>query len=282
MTEILGGFASVRALAMEKLDDFSNSERKVARALLANYPTAGLTTVADLAERGGVSSPTVVRFVTRLGFSGFPSFQRALVHELNGELGSPLKQIAAKRTSEEGVLPETLSSFAEMLSSSYADLPESEFGRLVGLLSDPGREIRVAGGRFSRLLAEYLVVHLRLIRSGVAMVSNDEIDRRSTVVEATSSTVFVVFDYRRYTDLNLRFSQQMADRGVTVCLMTDNWLSPIAKVAKVVLPVRVDSASPFDSLVAATAVTESVIAAVAERRGAKGVERLQQIEENTE
>ncbi|MFB7758506.1 MurR/RpiR family transcriptional regulator, partial [Streptomyces sp. NPDC056121] len=55
-----------------KLGDLSPAERKVARVLLANYPSAGFETVAVLAERAGVSAPTVIRFVGRLGYRGFP------------------------------------------------------------------------------------------------------------------------------------------------------------------------------------------------------------------
>lgn len=269
---------------METLEQLSNSERKVGRALLANYPTAGLTTVADLAGRAGVSPPTVVRFATRLGFAGFPALQRALVHELNDELGSPLRQLAEKgrRGDDAGVLPRTSGAFVDMLEATYADLPESEFARLADLLGDPAREVRVAGGRYSRLLAEYLVLHLRLLRGGVALIGSEDLDRRAAVVDAGSRTVFLVFDYRRYSEGNVRLAEQMADRGATVCLMTDNWLSPVAKVAKIVIPVRVDSASPFDSLVAGTAVTESLVAAVADLRGDEGVQRLERIEESAQ
>ncbi|MCR1785211.1 MurR/RpiR family transcriptional regulator [Nocardioides carbamazepini] len=283
MTDIPGGHASVRKLLMATLDELSNSERKVGRALLAQYPTAGLTTVVDLATAASVSPPTVVRFVTRLGFPGFPAFQRALVHELNGELGSPLKQYPEKvGPSEEGVLTETHQAFAAMLSASYDELPESEFAKLVKLLCDPGREVRVAGGRFSGSVSEYLVAHLRLLRSGVHHVSNDDLDRRTTIADASASTVFVIYDYRRYTEQNLVFAERMAGRGATVCLMTDNWLSPIAKTARVVLPTRVESASPFDSLVASMALTESIVAAVATAVGEAGVKRLELLEESPE
>lgn len=280
MSEIPGGHVSVRSLLMSTLDDLSNSERKVGRALLAAYPTAGLTTVADLAAAAGVSPPTVVRFVTRLGFGGFPSFQRSLVHELNGDLGSPLKQYPEKRgPSELGVIPATRRAFVNMLNASYDELPESEFTNLVKLLCDPGRQVRVVGGRFSRSVSDYLTAHLRLLRAGVHAVGPEGIDRRTTVADAGPSTVLVVYDYRRYTEANLALAQQAAARGATVCLMTDNWLSPIAKVARVVLPTRVDSASPFDSLVASMAVTESIVAGVAERIGDAGVARLELIEE---
>ncbi len=280
VTEIPGGHSTVRTLVMETLDELSNSERKVARALMSQYPTAGLTTVVDLATLAGVSPPTVVRFVSRLGFAGFPAFQRALVHELNGELGSPVKQYPEKAgPSEQGILTDTFQAFAEMLSASYAELPDSEFRHIVRVLCDSHREVRVTGGRFSRLVADYLVAHLRMLRSGVHSVGVDEIDRRTTVVDAGPNTVFVVYDYRRYTESNRVFAERMADRGAVICLMTDNWLSPIAKVAKIVVPARVDSASPFDSLVASMAITETIVAGVAAELGRTGLRRLEVLEE---
>ncbi|WP_308439835.1 MurR/RpiR family transcriptional regulator [Streptomyces zaomyceticus] len=49
-------------------------ERRVARVLLAACPSVGLETVAAIADRAGVSAPTVLRFVACLGFAGFPDF----------------------------------------------------------------------------------------------------------------------------------------------------------------------------------------------------------------
>ena len=70
--------------------------------------------------------------------------------------------------------------------------------------------------------------------------------------------------------------------GATVALMTDSWLSPIADVARHVLPARVDSASPFDSAVAATALTESLVAAVTEALGDVGMQRVAEFESHAE
>lgn len=279
MSEIPDGHASMRQLVQASLDSLSNAERKVARALLAAYPTAGLTTGVDLANAAGVSNPTVVRFVNRLGFSGFPAFQRALVHDLNEDLGSPLRQYAEKGPSGDGVLPSTRRHFVDMVGTSYDELPESEFDKLVRMLSDPHKQIRIVGGRFSRVLADYLAMHLSLVRANVRVLGMDELERRASIVEASPATVIVVYDYRRYTESTLRLSEHAAHRGAQVCLMTDNWMSPIAKIAKVVLPARVDSASPFDSLVAAMAVTESIIAAVAARLGDDGESRLRAMEQ---
>ena len=58
------------------------SERRVARTLLATYPTAGLESLPQLAEGAGVTGPTVLRFVRKIGFEGYPDFQRSLRHEV--------------------------------------------------------------------------------------------------------------------------------------------------------------------------------------------------------
>src|SRR2546423_3215424 len=73
-----------------RLDSLSPAERRLARALLASYPIAGLESVARFAERAGVSPPTVTRFITKLGFKGYPEFQESLRHEVQARLSSPL------------------------------------------------------------------------------------------------------------------------------------------------------------------------------------------------
>lgn len=66
------------------------AERKPARLLLSNYPLIGLETLASYADRAGVSHPSVLRFVGKLGFAGYAPFQAALRAELAARLQSPL------------------------------------------------------------------------------------------------------------------------------------------------------------------------------------------------
>ncbi len=263
--------------------ELSNAERKVARALLARYPGAGLGTVSELAQEAGVSAPTVLRFAGRLGFSGFLGLQRALVAELN-ELGSPLRQYESKRAAAggEGVVARTGASFSALLAATYAELPESEVAAVAGLLADPARRIVVHGGRFSGLLADYLVHHLQLLRADVSLLPPEGIAARDAVLAAGPATVLLVFDYRRYSEGCSRVAAEFAERGATVCLMTDTWLSPIAEIARHVLPAHVDNASPFDSLVPATAVAETLVAAVTDLLGDGGMERLARFEAQSE
>jgi DNA-binding MurR/RpiR family transcriptional regulator len=270
---------SLSEVVRGSLATLSAGERKVGRALLANYPIAGLETVAELAQRASVSPPTVVRFVTRLGFSGYPEFQRRLQREVHERLGSPLEQYGRDDLrSGVGDLGRAVRVFSAGIATTIDELPQSEFDRAVALMSEPRQRVVLIGGRFSRMLAEYLGAHLVQLRPDVIVLDDRELARLATVSDVRRGDVLVVFDYRRYDPAVVRLAQQAADRGVEVVLFTDRWLSPAADVATTVLAAEVAAPSPFDSLVPALAVVEAVIAGVTDRMGEAGRQRIEAIE----
>ncbi len=281
MTELGDGAGAgpLRDVVRGALDALSAGERKVGRTLLANYPIAGLETVAELAKRAGVSPPTVVRFVARLGFSGYPDFQRRLMREVHERLGSPLEQYGREDIQwGDGDLARAARVFSAGIEGTIGALPRSEFDRAVALLSQPRLRVSLLGGRFSRMLAQYLGAHLMLLRPGVTVIDDTELARLASVSDARRGDVLVAFDYRRYDPAVVRVAQQAAERGAEVVLFTDRWLSPAADVATTVLPAEVGAPSPFDSLVPALALVEAVIAAVTDRMGEAGRRRLEAIE----
>ncbi len=77
-----------------RLGELTQAERKVARALMADYPVAGLEPVTKLAAAAGVSAPTVVRLVAKLEFDGYAEFQQSLKSEVSARLSSPLQKHA--------------------------------------------------------------------------------------------------------------------------------------------------------------------------------------------
>ncbi|USQ79071.1 MurR/RpiR family transcriptional regulator [Ornithinimicrobium faecis] len=278
--QVDGTPVTVAQLTRDRLGELSAGERKVGRALLSAYPVAGLETVAELATRAGVSAPTVVRFVARLGFAGYPHLQRALMSEVHAQMGSPVRQIPlqAEMPAGEEFLPFNAETHAGLIRRSFEDLPTSEFEAAISLLCDESLRIHVVGGRFSHLLAAYLVSHLQLLRAGVTAVPPDEFSRTSLVADASRQDLLVVFDYRRYDPATVRLAQAMATAGARTLLLTDPWLSPVADVAEVVLSSRVESPSPFDSLVPGLALVETLVTAAMEARGQAGRSRVELME----
>ena len=87
---------SIAETIRQGLGRLTPTERKPALVLLANYPVPGLEPVAQFAKRAGVSGPTILRLVAKLGFSSYPTFQQALRDELELRGQAPLAKIGAR------------------------------------------------------------------------------------------------------------------------------------------------------------------------------------------
>ncbi|MFC4494742.1 MurR/RpiR family transcriptional regulator [Streptomyces ovatisporus] len=270
-----------------KLGDLSPAERKVARVLLAGYPSAGFETVAVVAERAGVSAPTVIRFVNRLGYRGFPDFQTALRRELDERNASPLSLYEATdygREGDEGTDSSSLIErgsrvFGDAVARTLAELPPHDLHHAVRLLSDRKRRITLGGGRFTHLLAQYLGLHLMQLRDDVRFLPDRDVERTALLADLARRDVLVVFDYRRYEEDKVAMAQLAKERGGKVMLFTDSWLSPVSAHAEVVMPSHVTAPSPYDSLVPTLAVIETVVAGVITALGDDAHSRMRHGEE---
>jgi DNA-binding MurR/RpiR family transcriptional regulator len=274
---------SVLELIQARLGECSPAERRVARAVMSSYPAAGLETVAKLSQRAGTSAPSVLRFASRLGFGSFPEFQQALRNELEARSASPLaalgqgKEAAAVRSADAQLEPHA-GSFTSGIERTLQRLPAGELTAAISLLSDAQRRVTVGGGRFTRLLAEYLVQHLMQLRPGVRSLPEAAVPRADMVLGVEKRDVVVLFDYRRYEPATLDVAQQAQEQGAKIILLTDRWLSPAASLATVVLPSYVDSPSAYDSYVPSLAVIEVLVAGVLQTLGDGAVTRMHKFE----
>ncbi|MBP1326011.1 DNA-binding MurR/RpiR family transcriptional regulator [Leucobacter exalbidus] len=260
-------------------DVMSPAERKVARALIAEYPVAGLEPVAKLAERANVSAPTVLRMLARVGIQSYPHMQELLREEISERTTSPIDQYeshaGARGSADHHLITTANEVFVRGLNSSSASVPASEFDHIIELLADPKRRIWAVGGRYSGLLAEYLTLHLRLLRPDVRFVGRAESDKSLALLDMGGRDVLIAFDYRRYQDTTVEFVERAKQQRVTTVLLTDPWLSPAAKHADYLISSAVEAPSPFDSLVPSLALVETLIAGVVARLGAEPVGRIQ-------
>ncbi|MBX3094020.1 MAG: MurR/RpiR family transcriptional regulator [Cryobacterium sp.] len=253
------------------MSDLHRAERAVARILLADYPVAGLQTVAKLAAQAGVSGPTVLRLTERLGFGSYSAFQQSLRDELQQRMQSPLDQYDLVTTSDDA-LGRAERTFAQVISRTFALLDPKEFEQAVDLLVSPRRRIFATGGRFTSLIARSLTLHLEILRPGVQFLGVE--DRTSMLTDFTSRDVLFVADLRRYQASTITFGTEAARRGVHLILLTDRWLSPLASEAEVVLQVALDAPSPFDSLVGASAAVEALLGGVVDKLGDAPKQRM--------
>lgn len=260
------------------IGECSPAERKVARVLLAAYPSAGFETVARLAERSGVSGPTVIRFVNRLGYKGFPDFQEALRRDLDERSASPLRiyetRQGAETDAESSLLERSASIAVDTLRRTFDGLTTHDVERCITLLSGAQGSVHIAGGRYSHLLGRVLALHLQQMRPRVAVLSDQPSTRAAALEDLSRRDVLVLFDYRRYEDETLRLARHARSRHASVILFTDTWLSPISSEADVVLTSETLAPSPFDALTPVMALVETVVAGCFEVLGDSATERM--------
>jgi len=256
------------------------SEEKIVRLLLTDYPTSGLGSASSLARRAGVSDPTVVRLVVKLGYEGFPDFQSKLLAEVEARLHSPLLMMEAKRqsgSSDSAVLA-YLDSVAAALQKATAATPVQTYERAARLLMEAKGEIVLVGGRFSRHIAGMLAGYLGQFRSGVRDLGVLSPQTFDTLADLGRRDVLVVFDYRRYQLDVMAYASQAAALDVRILLFTDQWLSPISDLAEVTIVSPLEVASPYDTLAPAIAQMEALTAHIVSTLGDDARARIERIE----
>jgi len=254
----------------------SPSELAVASVIIDRYPTGGLVQIAQLAADAGVSGPTVLRLVCKLGFEGYGEFHAALRAEIQERIFSPVDVYPATSSGGSGqeITAEAQAAYYECLQATLSQLSESELKSAVSALSDAGRPVYVLGGRVSGILASHLCTHISLLRPRVAHFGSNGFVRSCGVADLGPNSVVVVFDYRHYQETTVNWGAEAAMRKAHVVLFTDQYLSPLAQHATSLLTCSTKGLDPFDSLVGALALTELVVAEVARAMGAPANKRL--------
>ncbi len=248
------------------------AERRVAHEILSAYPVAGLETVARLAKRAGVSGPTILRFTTRLGFDGYPSFQDRLLLELDERNASPLLQFEQKVHSGTDVIQLSCEVLCESLNQTFDVMDRTVFNAAIDRIATASGRVLTVGGRFSEISMQMLARHLEILRPGVRHLPSSE--WIPFALDVRRSDTIVISDHRRYQRSTIDFGRELRRRGAHMILLTDPWMSPLALEADLVLSAAVDGPSPFDSQVATLGVIETLIAGVVDQIGDKAKQRI--------
>ena len=244
----------------------TRAERQVAAALFEDYPVSGLGSITALAQAADVSTPTVLRLVHKLGFDGFGAFQEALRAELSARMSGPI----AKRAlwSAEAPGSHILNRFAEAVTANLrgtmAQVDPGAFDAAAARIADPARRVHVTGGRITGALADYLFTHLQVIRPGVTQLGTAPGVWPHYLLDMAEGDVVVIFDIRRYETVLERLAELAHARGAEIILFTDQWGSPVGRLAAQRFAGRVEAPSAWDSTVSLLLLLEALVAAVQE------------------
>jgi DNA-binding MurR/RpiR family transcriptional regulator len=266
-------------LLKEKWSAMTATDRKVARHMLSHYPMAGLQTLADVSEKADVSAPSVIRCVKKLGFAGYPDYQRALYAEI-GELlaeRKPAEPISSNRHLPERVRQQQ-GELNEAIHQTFSLLHEAELVGAARLIADHGKRVSVVGNFFSTPLAEVLHQRLVTLRPNCGLLSADPLKRSERLIDVDKRDVIVAFDLKPYDSDLAAFARLACERGAQLIVFTDNEMSPITEAGRFVF-VAAECGRASTASTTAVCLIEVFLAEVQRIIGKPADERLRLLQE---
>jgi DNA-binding MurR/RpiR family transcriptional regulator len=249
----------------------SPAQRRIGQFLIDHLAEVVFMSSVDLADRVGVSQPSVTRFATALGFSGYPALRETLKGIVLGSVGESPEEV---RRNE----------FQAAIAAEQTNLDALQ--RLVATpdrLVDAGRmlaestPLSVVGLRLSLPVAHYFAYSAQRIHPDIRLISAGGSVAHDALLQAqqAGASWIVAFLLPRYAAEALTVLEQARNLGLKVVLVTDNPLVPFAALSDVLLPVGVGSRLVFDSHAAPMVLASLLVQAIADAAPERTQQRLE-------
>lgn len=264
----------------EQYDKMSKSHKAIANFISGHYDQAVFMTAAKLGETLGISESTVVRFANKVGYAGYPEFQRALEECVQGKLSS-IQKMDAKygRSTQSEVLTSVITADIEKLQHTIDHLDPAAFESAVDTIL-AADTIYIMGLRSNEPLAEFLHFYLNMIRGGVVLLKTTSVSETfEQMIRINEKDCFIGISFPRYSMRTLKAMEFASDRNAKVIAVTDSTHSPMSLYSSCNLLARSDMVSIVDSLVAPLSVINALVVALCLRCPQEVRHNLEMLEE---
>ncbi len=274
-------YEALREELVARAGTLSKRLSQVARFFLNHPEEVAINTLVRLAEQARVPPATITRFTKELGFAGFAELQGVFRERLLG----PRLPYAA-RMAQAGMQPGTdvnsttdldqsahvFGSFVQAAVQSLLRIEEAlDLDQLDAFVNDLVKSdaVHVASARGAFGLGAYTVYGLSNIGKRAHLVDNLGAMRAVQIAAMRPGEALMVMTFDDYTPETIEVARLAASAGHTVLAITDNELSPVAKLAKHVLYVNEARLGHFRSQVPAMVVCQAIIVSLGRKMGVK-------------
>ncbi|KPU28130.1 N-acetylmannosamine kinase [Caloranaerobacter sp. TR13] len=256
----------------------SKGQKLIAEYILNHYDKAAFMTASKLGEMVGVSESTVVRFANALGFSGYPSLQRALQELIKNKLTTVQRLSMSNNYSDNStLLKKILKADMDNIRSTIEEISNEEFEKVVDCIYNAKR-VYIIGLRSSTTLANYLGFYLSLILDNVKVVTYGISDIFEQLLRVNKDDVVIGISYPRYSRRTLEALNYVKEQECKIIGITDSFLSPISGIADYTLIAKSNMISFVDSLVAPLSLINALIIAIGMREKNEITQYFQKLE----
>jgi DNA-binding MurR/RpiR family transcriptional regulator len=213
----------------ERFDEFSRSQKDVARYIVDHLDEAAFQTAEELARRADTSSSTVVRFSQALGFEGYPELQQAAIEEYRsrapGEAGeSPAPLFDFDHSEFEASLAADHANVEETVRNLTREQVEACVTSLAG-----AQRVMIVGMDQLAFFASYLRHLLALLDIRAEVVASPRQDSITRLSRVDEEALVIAFSAGRAHPIVVRAMKLAKHRGAATMAITDATLSDIGE-----------------------------------------------------
>lgn len=261
---------SLQDLIASKSDRLTPTERRIARVVLQEPTGLAFGTVADLARKARTSRPSVVRFATKLGFSGYSELQAWIREGVTRRLSIPSHRIRLRDPDAT-----VRANIENAVSHAFDTLDDTRLCSLAAPIVS-ARNVWVLSGETSLAGAHVLHSGLSMLRPNVHLVLEHSTGR--DLCGASRGDTAVILDFSRYRRTPITAARALAEIGLDLVAITDGPLSPLASLTANWCELKIPAVGPFDSAVPSVIAAELLVARVARELDEPARERIDQLE----
>lgn len=251
---------------IQKLDKLTPSETKIADFFSRNYDDLVFENLSSISRKVDVSKPTVLRFISKLGFNKFAKFNEELREEMKeGHDSMHIRYSLKKKLLDNGsedIIAQTFKNTLSNLENTYNNIDENEFNTIAESLAKCEGRIYITGQRSSYALA-YIFNNMirRVLKNAVLIEPQSSIVPDILLDISEKDMVFGIYrrPYSRETNSIIKY---FAEIGSKIVLITDSELNPLSKFSTHQLSVNTEGVSVFTSSTSLLATLEALNIAV--------------------
>jgi DNA-binding MurR/RpiR family transcriptional regulator len=264
-----------RELARRVMDTrsrLSRNDRQIVDYLREHPERIAFLTSAAVSREVGVSQAAVVRFATRLGYTGFKQLRDEARRELREDGESPAERFSSGE--RRGYTGRRFDQDVENLLETER-LAEPELVTTAATIAK-AESVHVIGDRDSLALAMFFQRRLHIVRGRVHLVDPGFPD---PVAEVEEGDVVVACVFKRYSRLTIQLLELARERGAQAVVVTDGDREDFLWSEDRVLVALTESLRFHWSMAAPIALLESLVSEVAEQNPVAARDRLRETEE---
>jgi DNA-binding MurR/RpiR family transcriptional regulator len=219
----------------ERFEEFSRSQKDVARYIVDHLDEAAFLTAEELARRASTSSSTVVRFSQALGFEGYPELQQAAIEEYRSTIaGNGAASGGALFSFDHSELEGSLSADYANLEETARKLTPEQVDASVAALATAQR-IVIVGVDQMAFFASYLRHTLSLLDIRAEIVASTGGESLQRLGRIDESTLVITLSAGRAHPLLLRAMKLALHRGARTLAISDATMSEVGEHAELTL-----------------------------------------------